>query len=216
MAEPPPKRRRALLDYVGNEIDHLEKENDELRREVERIRTDMAELKRLDGLRAKDIFDLNMQNRALEKKIRDKDVDLDEEKDAVRELWSQIEALKSQNSLPSEEKELVRELRQQNEVLARRNTLLVATMQEIREISQEGTPIKIYTSSEPSKNPSLKISAEKLWENRLGSLSLGLLGELLQSIYNQDFKSRLGITVVRDMIARVHRESKQQVSICEY
>lgn len=118
MTEPPQKRRRALLDHVGNEIDQLETENSNLKEEMEQMRMDMAESKRVEVLRSEKISNGNTQRKRLEKRIKDKTKDLNECDSTIEDMWNEIATLKAQvRPLEDEDGEVVLELRDQVENL---------------------------------------------------------------------------------------------------
>jgi chromosome segregation ATPase len=226
MSESPPKRRRTLLESIGNDIDHLEEENEDLKKEIERLRTDNTEIKRLDRIRSKEMFDLNTSKRQLERVIKDKDVDLDEERDVVQELRDKVEELRTQideggqatrsqardRGATDELQRQIEALTNQNEALITQNKALTAVVKDAYRLSQQATPIKTKPSNESKYSSEDEPSVEVLWANRLGSLSVTTLVQLLTTIYTQDFKDRMEISDIRDMIGRIHKESEQKVS----
>lgn len=102
MSEPPQKRRRTLLDHLGNEIDQLETENSHLKDEMDRMRSDMAELKLVDALGSKEHSKGTTQKKRLEKRIKDKTKDLKERDSTIEDIWNEIATLKAQVRLPEE------------------------------------------------------------------------------------------------------------------
>lgn len=212
-------------------MDHPEAENKELKREIEMLQKDMADLKRLNELKSKEIIDLTMQKKALKKDVKKRDVDLKEERDANRTtnriLCDQIETLKSQNKAPENEGASIPDLQSQIESLTHQNTLLVEIIQKARDISKEGTSVGIQPSNDDHKN--IKAfndvhenlahryistdTAEKLWENRLRSLPIPTLGVLLQKIYDTSLrKDHVNVCDIRNEIREAQERSEQKVS----
>lgn len=77
-----------------------------------RMRTDMAELKRVEALRSKEISNGDLQKKRLEKRLKDRTKDLKERDSTIEDLWNEIASLKAQVRPPEEgQDDVVLELR---------------------------------------------------------------------------------------------------------
>lgn len=76
------------------------------------MRTDMAELKRVEALRSKEISNGDLQKKRLEKRLKDRTKDLKERDSTIEDLWNEIASLKAQVRPPEEgQDDVVLELR---------------------------------------------------------------------------------------------------------